>query len=260
MNSHNDKKEVVFICGPMTGHENYNRDAFMRKEKELIARGATVLSPAMLPDGLEHEQYLTITRGMIRVSDVICLLPGWEYSEGAKLELLYAMKHKKWPLNIFDKELQEKIKEVFFHSGFFGAYVERSAVYGLARPVEKGLLESIQRDHDKVESEIDKVANATTKRWPGQAFAEFLHPENFRCRTASVKDVKPQRATEYALLPRKGVLDVAEKLTWISGVLEGVQTRFAPLPLKLDELGEAKAATDEAYNALCQVLADEVME
>lgn len=75
-----------------------------------------------------------------------------------------------------------------------------------------------------------------------------------------MKDVKPQRATEYALLPRKGVLDVAEKLTWISGVLEGVQARFAPLPLKLDELGEAKAATDEAYNALCQVLADEVME
>lgn len=229
MNSHNDKKEVVFICGPMTGHENYNRDAFMRKERELINYGATVLSPAMLPDGLEHEQYLTITRGMIRVSDVICLLPGWEYSEGAKLELLYAMKHKKWPLNIFDKELQEKIKEVFFHSGFFGGYVGRSAVYSLARQAEKGA-------------------------------DEFRVPHGFRCRMVPVKDAEPQRATEYALLPRKGVLDVAEKLTWISGVLEGVQARFAPLPLKLDELGEAKAATDEAYSALCQVLADEVME
>ncbi|ENO4107361.1 DUF4406 domain-containing protein [Salmonella enterica] len=229
MNNQSDKKKVVFICGPMTGYENYNRDAFMRKEEELIACGATVLSPAMLPDGLEHEQYLTITRGMIRVSDVICLLPGWEYSEGAKLELLYAMKNKKWPLNIFDKELQEKIKEVFFHSGFFGAYVERSAVYGLTRPAEKGA-------------------------------DEFRVPHGFRCRTVPVKDAEPQRATEYALLPRQGVLDVAEKLTWISGVLEGVQARFAPLPLKLDELGEAKAATDEAYNALCQVLADEVME
>ncbi|EMX9638139.1 DUF4406 domain-containing protein, partial [Salmonella enterica] len=60
MNNQSDKKTVVFICGPMTGYENYNRDAFMRKEMELTSRGATVLNPAMLPGGLEHGQYLTI--------------------------------------------------------------------------------------------------------------------------------------------------------------------------------------------------------
>ncbi|EJG5922204.1 DUF4406 domain-containing protein [Salmonella enterica] len=225
------EKDIVFICGPMTGCKNYNRDAFMLKQMELIAGGVIVLNPAMLPDGLEREQYLTITRGMIRVSDVICLLPGWENSEGAKLELLYAMKHKKWPINILDKELQEKIKEAFFQSGFFGGYVGRSAVYSLARPAEKGA-------------------------------DEFRVPHGFRCSTTSVKDAEPQRATEYALLPRQGVLDVAEKLTWISGVLEGVQARFAfaSSSLKLSELAEAKAAADEAYNVLCKVLADEVME
>lgn len=259
MNNLKDKKKVVFICGPMTGYENYNRDAFMRKEEELIACGATVLSPAMLPDGLEHEQYLTITRGMIRVSDVICLLPGWENSSGARQEMVYAMKRNIWPMG-FDEAMREKLKDVLWIAFVDGGYAWRSALSNPMRPAEKSLLESIQRDHDRIESEIDKVANTTTKRRPGQAFAEFLHPENFRCRTASEKDVKPQRATEYALLPRQGVLDVAEKLTWISGVLEGVQARFAPLPLKLDELGEAKAATDEAYSALCQVLADEVME
>ncbi|EAU5106070.1 DUF4406 domain-containing protein [Salmonella enterica] len=259
MNSHNDKKKVVFICGPMTGYENYNRDAFMRKERELIKYGATVLSPAMLPDGLEHEQYLTITRGMIRVSDVICLLPGWENSEGARREVVYAMKHNIWPVG-FDGAMREKLKEVLRIAFVDGGYAWRSALSNPMRPAEKSLLESIQRDHDRIESEIDKVANTTTKRRLGQAFAEFLHPENFRCRTTSVKDAEPQRATEFALLPRQGVVDVAEKLTWISGVLEGVQARFASLPLKLDELGEAKAATDEAYNALCQVLADEVME
>ncbi|EAY4772952.1 DUF4406 domain-containing protein [Salmonella enterica] len=209
MNNQSDKKKVVFICGPMTGYENYNRDAFMRKEEELIACGATVLSPAMLPDGLEHEQYLTITRGMIRVSDVICLLPGWENSEGAKREIVYAMKRNIWPMWL-DEERRGKLKEVLWDVFTAGGYAWRSALSNPMRPAEKG--------------------------------------------------AKPQRATEYALLPRQGVLDVAEKLTWISGVLEGVQARFAPLPLKLDELGEAKTATDEAYNALCQVLADEVME
>ncbi|ECF6948263.1 DUF4406 domain-containing protein [Salmonella enterica subsp. diarizonae] len=228
MNNQSDKKAVVFICGPMTGYENYNRDAFMRKERELINYGATVLSPAMLPDGLEHEQYLTITRGMIRVSDVICLLPGWENSEGAKREVVYAMKHNIWPMWL-DEECRGKLKEVLWDVFTAGGYAWRSALSNPMRPAEKGA-------------------------------DEFRVPHSFRCRMVPVKDAEPQRATEYALLPRKGVLDVAEKLTWISGVLEGVQARFAPLPLKLDELGEAKAATDEAYNALCQVLADEVME
>ncbi|EBX1969198.1 DUF4406 domain-containing protein [Salmonella enterica subsp. enterica serovar Infantis] len=228
MNNQKDKKKVVFICGPMTGYENYNRDAFMRKEMELISCGATVLNPAMLPDGLEHEQYLTITRGMIRVSDVICLLPGWEKSEGASQEVVYAMRRNIWPMG-FDGAMREKLKEVLWIAFTAGGYAWRSALSNPMRPAEKG---------------VD----------------EFRVPHGFRCRTVPVKDAEPQRATEYVLLPRKGLLDVAEKLTWISGVLEGVQARFAPLPLKLDELGEAKAATDEAYNALCQVLADEVME
>ncbi|ELZ2739453.1 DUF4406 domain-containing protein [Salmonella enterica] len=228
MNNQKDKKKVVFICGPMTGYENYNRDAFMRKEMELIDYGATVLNPAMLPDGLEYGQYLTITRGMIRVSDVICLLPGWENSEGAKREVVYAMKRNIWPMWL-DEECREKLKAVLWDVFIADGYDWRSALSNPMRPVEKGA-------------------------------DEFRVPHGFRCRTVPVKDVKPQRATEYALLPRQGVVDVAEKLTWISGVLEGVRARFAFLPLKLNELDEAKTATDEAYNALCRVLADEVME
>ncbi|EIU1806335.1 DUF4406 domain-containing protein [Salmonella enterica] len=228
MNSHNDKKKVVFICGPMTGHENYNRDAFMLKQMTLEGWNYVVLNPAVLPDGLEHEQYLTITRGMIRVSDVICLLQGWESSEGARREVVYAMKRGVWPVSV-DNAMKEKLKEVLWGVFTAGGYVWRSALSNPMRPAEKGA-------------------------------DEFRVPHGFRCRTTSVKDAEPQRATEFALLPRQGVVDVAEKLTWISGVLEGVQARFAFLPLKLDELGEAKAATDEAYNALCQVLADEVME
>ncbi|HIB1367995.1 TPA: DUF4406 domain-containing protein [Salmonella enterica subsp. enterica serovar Muenchen] len=228
MNNQKDKKKVVFICGPMTGYINYNRDAFMRKEMELIDCGATVLNPAMLPDGLGHEQYLTITRGMIRVSDAVCLLPGWENSSGARQEMVYAMRLGIWPMG-FDEAMREKLKDVLWIAFVDGGYAWRSALSNPMRPAEKGA-------------------------------DEFRVPHGFRCRMVPVKDAEPQRATEFALLPRKGVLDVAEKLTWISGVLEGVQARFAPLPLKLDELGEAKAATDEAYNALCQALADEVME
>ncbi|ELF4899472.1 DUF4406 domain-containing protein [Salmonella enterica] len=228
MNNQQNKKKVVFICGPMTGHENYNRDAFLRKEMELIACGATVLSPAMLPDGLEHEQYLTITRGMIRVSDSICLLPGWEDSNGARQEVIYALKRNIWPMG-FDNAMREKLKEVLWMAFTTGSHARRSALSNPMRPAVKG-------------------------------WEEFGLHNGFRCRQVAIAEPLPKSLHEFALLPRQGVTDAAEKLTWISGVLEGIQQRFSSLPLKLDDLGEVKAAADEAYNTLCEVLANEVIE
>lgn len=260
MNNQQNKKKVVFICGPMTGYENYNRDAFLRKERELIDCDAiTPLNPARLPDGLEHEQYLNITRGMIQVSDFICLLPGWEKSNGAQQEVIYALKRNIWPMG-FDNAMREKLKEVLWLAFTTGSHARRSALSNPMRPAVKDLLESIKRDHDRIDAEIDKVNNPAAKRRPGQAFAEFLHPEHTRCRQVAIAEPLPKSLREFALLPRQGVTDAAEKLTWISGVLEGIQKRFSSLPLKLDDLGEVKAAADEAYKTLCEVLANEVIE
>ncbi|EKB5039431.1 TPA: DUF4406 domain-containing protein [Salmonella enterica subsp. enterica serovar Poona] len=228
MNNQQNKKKVVFICGPMTGYENYNRDAFLLKERELMNCGAVVLNPARLPDGLEHDQYLTITRGMIRVSDSVCLLPGWEKSEGARQEVLYALKRNIWPTG-FDDAVREKLKEVLWSAFTVGGYARRSAYSNPMRPAVKG--------------------------WDA-----FTIPRCLRGRQADIPVTLPKSEREFALLPRQGVTDAAEKLTWISGVLEGIQQRFASLPLKLDDLGDVRAAADEAYNILCKVLADEVME
>ncbi|EBE0997727.1 DUF4406 domain-containing protein [Salmonella enterica] len=228
MNNQRNKKKVVFICGPMTGYENYNRDAFMRKEVELIVGGATVLNPAMLPGGLEYEQYLTITRGMIRVSDLICLLPGWEDSNGARQEVIYALKRNIWPMD-FNDAMRGKLKEVLWNMFTVVGYARRSALSNPARPAVKGR-------------------------------EEFHVPHGFRCRQVAISGSLSKSEREFALLPRQGVTDAAEKLTWISGMLEGIQQRFASLPLKLDDLGEVKAAAGEAYSILCEVLANEVME
>ncbi|WBQ81053.1 DUF4406 domain-containing protein [Salmonella enterica subsp. enterica serovar Bispebjerg] len=228
MNNQQSKKKVVFICGPMTGYENYNRDAFMLKEMELIVGGATVLNPAMLPDGLEREQYLTITRGMIQVSDSICLLPGWEKSNGAQQEVIYALKRNIWPMG-FDNAMREKLKEVLWMAFTTGSHARRSALSNPMRPAVKG-------------------------------WEEYRAPHGFRCRQVAITEPLPKSLREFALLPRQGVTDAAEKLTWISGVLEGMQKRSSLLPLKPDDFGEVKAAADEAYNTLCEVLVNEVME
>ncbi|HGG6752516.1 TPA: DUF4406 domain-containing protein [Salmonella enterica subsp. enterica serovar Java] len=229
MNNQQNKKKVVFICGPMTGYENYNRDAFLRKERELISCDAIdVLNPARLPDGLEHEQYLTITRGMIQVSDSVCLLPGWEDSNGARQEVIYALKRNIWPMG-FDGAMREKLKEVLWMAFTTGGYAWRSALSNPMRPSAKGR-------------------------------EEFHVPHGFRCRQVEISGSLPKSEREFALLPRQGVTDAAEKLLWISGMLEGIQQRFASLPLKLDDLSEVKAAAGEAYSILCEVLANEVME
>ncbi|ELK2377700.1 DUF4406 domain-containing protein [Salmonella enterica] len=228
MNNQQNKKKVVFICGPMNGYENYNRGAFVSKQYELVECGFVVLNPAMLPDGLEHEQYLNITRGMIRVSDAVCLLPGWEDSDGARQEVIYALKRNIWPMG-FDNAMREKLKEVLWMAFTTASHARRSALLNPMRPAVK-------------------------------AWEEFRAPHGFRCRQVAIAEPLPKSLREFALLPRQGVTDAAEKLTWISGVLEGIQQRFSSLPLKLNDLGEVKAAADEAYNTLCEVLANEVIE
>ncbi|WP_226020324.1 DUF4406 domain-containing protein [Serratia symbiotica] len=85
-----NRKPVVFISGPMTGIENYNREMFHHEASQLRNIGFTVLNPAIFPDGLEHHQYLAMTLVMLEQADAIYLLDGWENSIGAKAEVIRA--------------------------------------------------------------------------------------------------------------------------------------------------------------------------
>ncbi|MGX5056715.1 DUF4406 domain-containing protein [Enterobacter asburiae] len=51
-----------------------------------------MLNPAVLPDGLEHPQYLAITLKMLEQADVIYLLEGWGSSVGTTAEVEHARK------------------------------------------------------------------------------------------------------------------------------------------------------------------------
>ncbi|HED5569734.1 TPA: DUF4406 domain-containing protein [Yersinia enterocolitica] len=82
----NPRKAVVFIAGPMTGYPNFNRDEFNTEAGILEEHGFIVLNPAVLPDGLQHGQYLDITLAMLAQADAIFLLDGWEKSKGAMRE------------------------------------------------------------------------------------------------------------------------------------------------------------------------------
>lgn len=78
----------VYIAGKITGNENY-REEFARAQAELEKGGHTVLNPAVLPEGMTKGEYMRICFAMIDIADVVMFLPGWQDSEGAKLEKQY---------------------------------------------------------------------------------------------------------------------------------------------------------------------------
>lgn len=82
----------IYIAGPMTGHENFNRDAFNKMAARLADRGHVVLNPATLPTGLSQGEYMDICLAMVRAADGVFLLPGWKASSGAIAEYHYAYK------------------------------------------------------------------------------------------------------------------------------------------------------------------------
>jgi len=91
----------VYIAGPMRGLPGWNFPAFDAAEERWRASGHTAFSPAQVdralkygpeqgesPDHLRHVINVDIT--CIMAADALALLPGWENSRGATVELALA--------------------------------------------------------------------------------------------------------------------------------------------------------------------------
>ena len=83
--------DLVYISGPMTGIADANRAAFDAAEKFLREKyGCGVLNPARMPDGLQYRQYMAHAMQLLAHATVMVLLPGWERSRGAFIEVMIA--------------------------------------------------------------------------------------------------------------------------------------------------------------------------
>ena len=82
----------VYVAGPMTGIEDYNYPAFHAVAAQLRANGYEVENPADhgIVEGALWADYLAYDLTRLGLCGVIALLPDWEKSQGARLEVLIA--------------------------------------------------------------------------------------------------------------------------------------------------------------------------
>jgi hypothetical protein len=87
-------KTTIYLSGPMTGIPEYNYPAFNAAAARWREAGYEVINPAEAFAGdttLPRWVYLTHDiEQIIKKADAVAVLPGWEQSEGARLEVLVA--------------------------------------------------------------------------------------------------------------------------------------------------------------------------
>lgn len=83
----------AYIAGKITGDPGY-REKFGLAVRLLEARGYTVMSPAIMPDGFDYEDYMHICFTMMWIcrSGTAFFLPDWINSPGAMREHDNALK------------------------------------------------------------------------------------------------------------------------------------------------------------------------
>lgn len=78
----------IYIAGKITGDPKY-RERFREEAERLEGLGHIVLNPAELPEGMSKAEYMRICFAMIDCADTVFLLPDWQGSPGAQMELAY---------------------------------------------------------------------------------------------------------------------------------------------------------------------------
>ena len=139
-------KKSVYIAGPMRGIPELNFPAFDSAEEKWRKRGWGVVNPAQMDrehgyvptksqtvfKDLSIQQAMSRDLPAVAGTHAIALLPGWEKSQGAKMELQHAIERRK---ELYDAETGNRLKLKDVKAGL-GEDVLRGAIAGRL-PVSK---------------------------------------------------------------------------------------------------------------------------
>lgn len=83
--------KIVYLCGPITGMPNGNRQAFEEAEDYYIALGYMVINPHTVADYMPGKPESEIVKNELAsistIVDCIALLPGWKNSRYGLVEV-----------------------------------------------------------------------------------------------------------------------------------------------------------------------------
>ena len=123
----------LYLSGPMTNVENYNHDLFNKVAAEFRMVGFDVCSPSEFFDGdktREREEYMREAFKYLLEADTVVILPGWEESKGARIEIMVA---QELGLNIVEYVEPDENQPV----GGILTPVEEDGNFGSFTPVEE---------------------------------------------------------------------------------------------------------------------------
>lgn len=84
-----DRAKRLYLAGPMTGFEDFNFPAFNKMAADLRGRGYIVENPAehgVVADA-DWTDYMAYDLTRLGLCGMVAVLPGWENSKGARLEV-----------------------------------------------------------------------------------------------------------------------------------------------------------------------------
>ena len=82
--------KTIYLAGPMSGIEHFNHPEFRAVSEGMRQLGMSVLCPADADGGSTDKSwrfYMRLALKMMLEAEAIALLPGWEKSKGARIEL-----------------------------------------------------------------------------------------------------------------------------------------------------------------------------
>lgn len=82
-------KPRLYVSGPMTGFPDLNYPAFNRAAEQLRAAGYEVTNPVDkdVPDTAPWLEHMRADIKLMMDCDGVALLPGWQHSRGANVEI-----------------------------------------------------------------------------------------------------------------------------------------------------------------------------
>ena len=196
----------VYLAGPMTGYKDHNFQAFKDHTKWLRNHGYDVVSPEELEnketgDRKSWEYYLTRDLRELLTCGSIAVLPGWEKSRGATLEVYVG-----WRLGfeIFDARDLSKVDVSKFDfssvqnsDAFMRAFTPPEMKRSIADVASSGLeskwphatyddFEAAMKEIEKPKTKPENILKEADKIVGGDRNAAYGHPKQDFQRTAKI--------------------------------------------------------------------------